>query len=431
MKITVIGMGKIGLPLAIQYSKKNHTVIGVDLNSQVVDAINRGVPPFPGEANIENLLSEVVEGGYLKGSLDTTGAVSQSDVVVVIVPVYVNHLSEPDFASIDAATLAIAHGLKPGTLISYETTLPIGTTKDRFAPTLEKVSGLTAGIDFHLVFSPERVLTGRVFEDLRKYPKIIGGITSRCTDAGVAFYESVLDFDPRPDLDTPNGVWKMDSTESAEFVKLAETTYRDVNIGLANQFAKLADKKGLNVYQVIEAANSQFYSNIHMPGIAVGGHCIPVYPHFYLQSDSDAEIVRVARSINKGMPEYSIHRVMELVGDVREKEVLILGISYRAGVKEVAFSGALDLIAELEKQGALVSVWDPLFSKDEVLALGMLPFNGDKALIEIVFLQTDDKAFNEILRSGFTNLACIFDGRNVFNGVSPIQNVELMSIGIA
>ena len=163
---------------------------------------------------------------------------------------------------------------------------------------LEQGSGLVAGDGFHLVFSPERVLTGRVFADLRKYPKLVGGFSRGCEERGIAFYESVLDFDERTDLPRANGVWPMGSAEAAEMAKLAETTYRDVNIGLANQFAKFADKNGIDVYAVIEACNSQPYSHIHQPGIAVGGHCIPVYPRLYLHNDPDATIVAAAREAN-------------------------------------------------------------------------------------------------------------------------------------
>src|SRR5262249_32287279 len=156
----------------------------------------------------------------------------------------------------------------------YETTLPVGTTRNRWAPMLEEGSGLTAGKDFFLVFSPERVLTGRVFADLRRYPKLVGGIDAESARHGVEFYQAVLDFDDRSDLNRANGVWDLGSAEASELAKLAETTYRDVNIGLANQFARFADTVGVDVTKVIEACNTQPYSHIHSPGIAVGGHCI-------------------------------------------------------------------------------------------------------------------------------------------------------------
>ncbi len=181
---------------------------------------------------------------------------------------------------------------------------------------LAEQSGLAPGQDFHLIFSPERVLTGGVFADLRKYPKLVGGIDEASEERGIAFYESVLDFDERDDLPRPNGVSPMGSAEAAEMAKLAETTYRDVNIGLANQFAKFADKSGVDVYAVIEACNSQPYSHIHQPGIAVGGHCIPVYPRLYLHNDPGATIVRAAREVNASMPEYAVQRIETEYGDL-------------------------------------------------------------------------------------------------------------------
>ena len=165
--------------------------------------------PFPGEAHLQEYLASEVSAGRLRATTDTTSAVTQSDAVVVVVPLFVNEEGVPDFGWMDAATEAIGKGLKKGTLVSYETTLPVGTTRNRFAPALEKTSGLKAGVDFDLVFSPERVFTGRVFADLRKYPKLVGGINEQSAKAGVAFYEAVLDFDLRTDLPQANGVWDL------------------------------------------------------------------------------------------------------------------------------------------------------------------------------------------------------------------------------
>ena len=224
MNITVVGLGKIGLPLAVQFARKGHNVIGADVNEKTVKKVNLGIEPFPGEANLQEYLLEAIKNKRLTATMDTTTAVSNSDVVVVVVPLFVDSSGIPDFGWMDSATEAIGNGLKKGTLVSYETTLPVGTTRNRFAKALEKTSGLRAGTDFHLVFSPERVFTGRVFEDLRKYPKLIGGINEASTKAGILFYESVLDFDDRPELEKPNGVWNLDSCEASELAKLAETT---------------------------------------------------------------------------------------------------------------------------------------------------------------------------------------------------------------
>ena len=304
MRIAVVALGKIGLPLAVQFADSGQEVIGVDVNRRTVADVNAGIEPFPGEAHLQEKLSRLVPEGRLRATTDYADAIPGADAVVLVVPLFVNDTTwEPDFAWMDAATRSLARHLSPGTLVSYETTLPVGTTRGRGKPMLEEGSGLVEGTDFHLVFSPERVLTGRVFDDLRKYPKLIGGLSDAGAQRAREFYEAVLTFDERDDLARPNGVWDLGTAEAAEMAKLAETTYRDVNIGLANQFALFAADHGIDVYQVIDACNSQPYSHIHRPGIAVGGHCIPVYPRLYLSTDPDADIVRTARLLNASMPE--------------------------------------------------------------------------------------------------------------------------------
>jgi nucleotide sugar dehydrogenase len=308
MQIAVVALGKIGLPLAVQFAEKGHVVKGCDVNPTTVDLVNKGIEPFPGEAFLQEKLEAVVGSGLLTATTNTAEAVATADAVVIVVPLFVDIDGVPDFGWMDAATKDVASGLRKGSLVSYETTLPVGTTRNRFAKMLEEGSGLKAGVDFHLAFSPERVFTGRVFEDLRRYPKLVGGLTEACGKAAVDFYAAVLDFDTRTDLAQPNGVWDLGSPEASEMAKLAETTYRDVNIGLANQFALFAQQNGIDVYAVIDACNSQPFSHIHKPGIAVGGHCIPIYPRMYLWNDPAATVVRAAREANAEMPVHSVAR---------------------------------------------------------------------------------------------------------------------------
>jgi nucleotide sugar dehydrogenase len=302
-------------------------------------------------------------------------------VVVVVVPLFVDIEGLPDFGALEEATKSIGQGLRPGTLISYETTLPVGTTRTRWKPLLEQESGLTEGLDFHLVFSPERVLTGRVFADLRKYPKLIGGLSEAGAKEVIAFYEGVLDFDDRPELPRPNGVWDLGSAEAAEMAKLAETTYRDVNIGLANQFAKFAGANGIDVYSVIEACNSQPYSHIHTPGIAVGGHCIPVYPRLYLWNDPEATVVRAARQANADVPAYTVQLAKEAYGDLAAARVVVLGAAYRGGVKETAYSGVFEIVRNLRDEGASARVSDPMFTSHELRTLAWIPIPWAKRLM--------------------------------------------------
>ncbi len=412
MKIAVIALGKIGLPLAVQFAEKGHDVIGVDVNSHTVELVNSGKEPFPGEAHLQEKLEKLVAGGRLHATSDYAEAVPGADAVVLVVPLFVDSEARPDFGWMDAATTSLGEHLTAGTLVSYETTLPVGTTRGRWKPLLEKLSGLKEGKDFHLVFSPERVLTGRVFADLRKYPKLIGSLSPEGTARATAFYESVLDFDERDDLPRPNGVWDLGTTEASELAKLAETTYRDVNIGLANQFARYAAQNGIDVYKVIEASNSQPYSHIHQPGIAVGGHCIPVYPRLYLWNDPEATIVRAAREANAEMPEYTIGLLEGAHGNLTGQRVVVLGAAYRGGVKEVAFSGVFSAVESLRSRGATVLVHDPLFSDEELAGLGFDPYHLGEA-VDAAVVQANHEEYLHLTPADLPGIRTFIDGRRV------------------
>lgn len=424
--ITVVAMGKIGLPLAVQFASRGHKVIGTDINNETVELINNGIEPFPGEFNLQEKLMQVVSSGDLVATSDTTSAVAQSDVVVIVVPLFVDSDGVPDFKWMDDATVSVAKGLKKGTLVSYETTLPVGTTRNRFSKMLEGESGLTAGVDFYLAFSPERVFTGRVFEDLRKYPKLVGGINDVSGQKAKEFYESVLEFDDRQDLPKRNGVWDLGSSEAGELAKLAETTYRDVNIGLANQFARFAGKNEIDIYKVIEACNSQPYSHIHQPGIAVGGHCIPIYPHMYLWNDPSASIVKIAREVNLGMPKFTVDWLEEKHGDLKGQIVVVLGATYRGGVKETAFSGIFSVVDQLQSKGAVVRVHDPMFSDAELKEFNLSPFSlGESA--DAVILQSNHSEYLNISEKDFKGLRTMIDGRN-FTSSTQFKNVKWYSL---
>ena len=410
MRITVVGLGKVGLPLAVQFARKGHLVIGADTNSETVELINAGRQPFPNEALLADYLSAEVSSGRLAATTQTSSAVRESDVVVVVVPLFVDDEARPDFGAMDAATRDVAEGLQPGSLVSYETTLPVGTTRNRLVPLLEEGSGLESGRDFSVVFSPERVLTGRVFSDLRKYPKLVGGVSPECERRGIDFYKKVLDFDERSDLARPNGVWAMGNSESAELAKLSETTYRDVNIGLANQFALFAEARGIDIATVIEACNSQPYSHIHAPGIAVGGHCIPVYPQLYLWNDPKATIVAAARGVNASMPEHVVARLEREMGSLSGVSVAVLGASYRGGVKETAFSGVFPVVAALSRLGADVAVHDPYYTPSELGNMGFASYARGEP-VNAVIVQANHDHYADWKPEDCPGVRVVFDGR--------------------
>ncbi len=323
--VAVVGLGKIGLPLAAQFARKGMRVIGCDVLPDVVAAVNSGRSHIREEPGLDEAVASAVASGKLSATVDTAAAVAEANVAVIIVPLMVDRNGTIDFGSLDAATRAAAKGLHRGSLIIYETTLPVGTTRGRLGPLLESSSALVAGTDFHLAFSPERLYAGRIFEDLRRYPKIVGGVNAASTARAVEFYRSVLDAE----------VWPVANAETAEYAKLAETTYRDVNIALANQLALFGAARGVNANEAFTAANSQPFSHIHRPSIGVGGHCIPVYPHFLLadSADGDMSLVRIGRETNDRMAAVCVDRLAAALGGLEGKRVLVLGVSYREDVK--------------------------------------------------------------------------------------------------
>ena len=420
MTTAVIALGKIGLPLALQITSKGQHVVGADINQDVVNLVNNGIEPFPGETDLQEKLDHAISENLLTATTNTVEAVSKSKEIIVVVPVIVDEDGIPDFSMIDSATKEIAKGLQPGTLISYETTLPIGTTRNRFKPELENISNLTCGEDFFLCHSPERVFSGRIFADLKKYPKLVGGTDEKSSDLAVEFYERILDFDDRPDLERANGVWNLGSSEAAEMAKLAETTYRNVNIALANEFALHAQDLGLDVFSVIEASNSQPFSHIHLPGVAVGGHCIPVYPKFYMHTDTSSKIPKLSTQINESMPQRVIDLAENYIGSLKGLTVAIFGVSYRGGVKETAFSGAFPLVDEITNRGGKAKVHDPLYSESEIRSLGLVPHETYESC-DIAIIQADHHQYSDLSYESFPGAKLIVDGRNIIDSekVSP------------
>ncbi len=412
MRIAVVGMGKIGLPLAVHYARGGHAVVGVDVNPRVVDLVNGGEEPFPGEAHLAEYLPPLASSGALRATTEYAEVIPGADAVVMVVPLVVDEQSRPAFRGMAAAPRSLAAPLTPGARVSDETTLPVGTTRGRYKPLIEEVSGLVEGRDFDVVFSPERVLTGRVFTDLARYPKLVGGLSEAGEARGVRFYEAVLSFDERDDLPRPNGVWPMGSAEAAEMAKLAETTYRDVNIGLANQFARYADAAGIDVARVIEACNSQPYSHIHRPGIAVGGHCIPVYPRLYLAGDPDASVVAAARAANADMPAYAVSRAASLLGSLAGLRVAVLGAAYRGGVKETAFSGVFGVVDALREAGARVCVHDPLYSDEELADFGWDAYHLGEA-VDVAIVQADHATYRDLTPADLPGVRLLVDGRAI------------------
>jgi nucleotide sugar dehydrogenase len=428
--VAVVGAGKMGLPLAAQFASHGWSVIAVDIDERVVAAINEGRSHVDEEPGLADLVDTAKSNGLLRATTDGAAAAGEADVVVLIVPVMLDAASKPDYRNMDAASDSIGLGIHPGSLVIYETTLPVGDTRDRYAPRLEALSGLRAEVDgdegFLVAFSPERLFSGAALRNLATYPKLVGGLGPQSRDRAAAFYDSVLDAE----------VVAMSSAEAAEFSKLADTTYRDVNIALANEFARYADRIGVDVTEVIAAANSQPYSHIHQPGIGVGGHCIPVYPHFLLDRAPELSLVARARQVNDGQIDVAVDAAREAlaaIGGLREAGVLVLGLTYRHGVRELAYSRALPLIERLRADGARVVAYDPLLTDDEVRAAGAEPWQWGASAsdVQAIVTQTADPQWAELDPRWFPDLVIVVDGRNSLDDLALPDGVRRRGIGRA
>ena len=418
--VSVVGLGKIGLPLAAQFATKGLNVIGCDVLGAVVETVNRGQAHIKEEPGLEEALAAAVKAGRLRATTDTTSAVAESDVVVVIVPLMVDSARTIDFRNLDSATQAVGRGLKRGALVVIETTLPVGTTRNHVKPMLEDASGLRAGSDFFVAFSPERLYAGRIFKDLRTYPKIVGGIDEASTERAVRFYQRVLDAD----------VMRVENAETAEFAKLAETTYRDTNIALANQLALYGASRAVNVNEAFQAANTQPFSHLHQASIGVGGHCIPVYPHFLLQDAAEDEVslVRTGREVNDSMARRALAAIAGALGGLQGKRILVLGASYRENVKELAFSTAISLVEQLHNEGARVMLADPLFDGSELASLEaeVVDLSGDEAVeVDAVIVQAMHEQFRALDWRRFRGLKVVFDGRGA------VDPTRIRALGVA
>jgi nucleotide sugar dehydrogenase len=418
--VAVVGAGKMGLPLCAQFADHGWHVIAVDVQQSVVDAINEGRSHVAEEPGLAELVATAHAGGRLRATTDGAAAARDADVVVLIVPVMLDDEQQPNYRFMDAAVDSIAPGVHAGSLVIFETTLPVGDTRERFTPRIEAVSGLTADRDLFVAFSPERLYSGAALRNLATYPKLVGGVGPASTDRAARFYDAVLDTE----------VVAMSSAEAAEFSKLADTTYRDVNIALANEFARYAERAGVDVHEVIAAANSQPYSHIHQPGLGVGGHCIPVYPHFLLSRAPELELVDLARRTNDGQVGAAIRAIEMETGGLDGVPVLVLGLTYRHGVHELAYSRALPLIERLAHAGAVVSAYDPLLTSEETARYATPWTWGTPGPFRAIVTQTADPAFRRLDPAWFPDLELLFDGRDSLRDLALPDGVAYWGIGV-
>jgi UDP-N-acetyl-D-glucosamine dehydrogenase len=352
-KVGIIGLGYVGLPLAVEFAAAGFDVVGIDVQASKVDAINRG------ESYIQDIptatLRSLVEGGKIRATTDFA-AVRELDTINICVPTPLRKTKDPDMSFIVSACEEIAQHFGPGKLVILESTTYPGTTDELVLPMLAK-NGLRIGVDFFLCFSPERVDPGNARFQTRNIPKVVGGVTPACSEMGRRFYSQALET-----------VVAVSSTRAAEMAKLLENTFRMINIGLVNELAMMCDRMGIDVWEVIDAAATKPFGFMPFyPGPGLGGHCIPIDP-FYLswktkQAGIEARFIELAGYINGQMPHFVVDKVQKALNDrtkpVRGSRVHVLGVAYKKDIDDVRESPALDVIGLLEQLGAKVTYSDP------------------------------------------------------------------------
>jgi UDP-N-acetyl-D-glucosamine dehydrogenase len=350
MKIGIVGLGYVGLPLAVGFCEAGHEVVGVDTDPRVVDALSRG------ESHVEDVPSEAL--GALGDRFRATGRypeLAKVDAVVVAVPTPLTNNREPDLGPLITAGTSLASVLQQGQLVVLESTTYPGTTRDRFVPLLEE-SGLAAGKDFFAAYSPERIDPGRTDFSLRTTPKIVGGLTEECLRRATELYGLVCD-----------QVVSVSTPEAAELTKLLENVFRSVNIAMVNEMAILCDRMGIDVWEVVESAASKPYGFMSFkPGPGMGGHCLPVDP-FYLawrarEFDTRTEFIELAGEVNQRMPYFCVEKIARALNEhakpLRGSRVAIIGVSYKPGVGDLRESPAITIMRLLDEQGAELGYFD-------------------------------------------------------------------------
>jgi UDP-N-acetyl-D-glucosamine dehydrogenase len=351
MTIGIMGLGYVGLPLGVAFAEEGHHVIAMDTDARKVEAIRRR------ESYIEDIPSERL--AAVADSIEATThcqPLARCDAVLICVPTPLTANREPDLGPLVSATRALSGVLQSNQLVVVESTTYPGTTRERIAPILEE-SGLVAGRDFHLAFSPERVDPGRTDYTLRTTPKVVGGLTDACAERAIALYEVVCDT-----------IVPVSTPDAAELSKLLENIFRSVNIALVNEMAILADRMGIDIWEVVDAAATKPYGFMRFdPGPGMGGHCLPVDP-FYLawrarEFDMTAEFIELAGKVNQFMPYYCVEKVERVLNDaeksVRGSRIALFGVSYKAGVGDLREAPALKIIRVLRGLGADIAYHDP------------------------------------------------------------------------
>ncbi len=419
----VIGLGYVGLPLAVEKAKAGFMTIGFDVQESKVEMVNSG-KNYIGDVVNEDL-EEIVKSGLLSATTDFS-KVASADCVCICVPTPLDQYQQPDISYVKASAESIVPYMHKNMLIVLESTTYPGTTEELLKPILEK-SGLKCGVDFHLAFSPERVDPGNLIYKTKNTPKVVGGITPNCTDVAATMYEAILE--------AP--IHRVSSPAVAEMEKILENTYRNVNIGLVNELAILSNKMGINFWEVVDAAKTKPYGfQAFYPGPGLGGHCIPLDPYYLSWKAREygfhTSMIESSMVVNDRMSEYCAERSSKILNRFKKAmngaRILILGVAYKQDIDDYRESPAIRVIEELEREGAEVVYYDPFVF--EYRKHGVVKIGEPELTVELI-----ESADLVIVTTAHTNVnydfvqkhaKAIFDTKNAMKQVAERSNVELL-----
>ncbi len=400
-KICVVGLGYIGLPTAVMFANHGYEVHGVDVNQKAVNMLSDGQIHIE-EPFLQDYLNKALE----KGTFSVSTKPAEADMFIIAVP---SPIAEDKTANMDyirAATESIVPFLKKGDLVVLESTVPPRTVLDVMMPILVK-SNLEIGTELFVSHSPERVIPGKVFEELVKNDRIIGGINEESSKRTQVYYESFV-----------KGEFILTDATTAEMVKVMENTYRDVNIAFANEIAKISDNVGVDAWEAIRLANHHPRVNIHLPGPGVGGHCIAVDPWFLVEKEQDlSKIIHLSRTTNDGMPQYTADKIDDILKDVADAKVAVFGLAFKGNIDDIRESPSMEVLEHLKAKNLRISSFDPHVKENKA------PFQTqsyDEAVdgADLIVILTDHKAFKDYDPSkigGTMRHKAIFDTKNAIS----------------
>lgn len=422
--VAVIGLGYVGLPLAVEKAKAGYRTIGFDIQAEKVDMVNSGHNYIGDVVNDE--LDYIVKKGLLSATTDFS-IVKDADFIAICVPTPLDEYQQPDISYVRDSTVEIAKYLKKGAIVVLESTTYPGTTEELLLPILEEGSGLTCGQDFYLAFSPERVDPGNLIYKTKNTPKVVGGVGKDATEIAAAMYRRVLESD----------IFEASSPKVAEMEKILENTYRNINIGLVNEMAIICHKMGINVWEVIEAAKTKPYGfQAFYPGPGLGGHCIPLDPYYLSwkarEYDYHTQLIETSGIINDSMPQYVVERSSKILNRFKKplngSKILILGVAYKQDIDDYRESPALRVIENFEKEGCTVDFYDPFVTEYKYkgkMKEGLQELTPEVLIgADLVVITTaHTKLDYDFVQR---NAPSIFDTKNAMKQVQNRENVELL-----